>query len=169
LDLDIDWTRLTKNSVYPDNFQTVTTAANWVSVAGAVAAVFLLASWAFLPVEKTARHYLSISITITVVLTNVSVSVSSPVHARHADSLQLGFIIPLASQPQECFNEITPNNMASSRICAASGTFLLLGGWAGVMWTFIRALSLHLQICWQVTVGRTFMVAAHVIGCKSFF
>jgi hypothetical protein len=54
--------------------------------------------------------------------------------------------------------------MESSKVCAASGTFLLLGGWAGVMWVFLRALSLHLQICWQVVVGRTFMIFSQVSG-----
>jgi len=78
---------------------------------------------------------------------------------------QLGFILPLASQPDECYNEITPNDITSP-ICAASGTFLLLGGWAGVMWIFIRAVSLHLQICWQVTLGRPFMIISHLAGCE---
>ncbi|RYP54178.1 hypothetical protein DL768_000957 [Monosporascus sp. mg162] len=60
------------------------------------------------------------------------------------------FIIPLATKPEQCFNEITPHAMDTSSVCAASGSFLLGGGWAGVMWIFLRALSLHLQICWQL-------------------
>lgn len=32
------------------------------------------------------------------------------------------------------------------------------------MWVFLRSLSLHLQICWQVLVGRTFMIFAQVAG-----
>jgi len=54
--------------------------------------------------------------------------------------------------------------MHSSAVCAASGTFLVLGGWAGVMWVFLRALSLHLQICWQVVVGRNFMWFSQATG-----
>jgi hypothetical protein len=61
-----------RHSVYPDSFGVLTQVANWVSVVGAVAAVFLLASWAFLPVDRTSRHYLSISLTLTVVFMNVS-------------------------------------------------------------------------------------------------
>ncbi|RYP63103.1 hypothetical protein DL771_009445 [Monosporascus sp. 5C6A] len=60
------------------------------------------------------------------------------------------FIIPLATKPEQCFNEITPHGMDTSSVCAASGSFLLGGGWAGIMWIFLRALSLHLQICWQL-------------------
>lgn len=54
--------------------------------------------------------------------------------------------------------------MKTSKVCGASGSFLLLGGWAGVMWAFLRSLSLHLQICWQVLVGRSFMIFAHAAG-----
>lgn len=54
--------------------------------------------------------------------------------------------------------------MATSKVCGASGSLLLLGGWAGVMWAFLRSLSLHLQICWQVLVGRSFMLFAQAAG-----
>ena len=54
--------------------------------------------------------------------------------------------------------------MTTNKVCGASGSFLLLGGWAGVMWAFLRSLSLHLQICWQVLVGRTFMIFAQAAG-----
>lgn len=49
-------------------------------------------------------------------------------------------------------------------MCAASGLFLILGGWGGVMWVFLRALSLHLQICWQLVVGRNFMWFSQTVG-----
>lgn len=54
--------------------------------------------------------------------------------------------------------------METSAVCGASGAALMFGGWAGVMWAFLRSLSLHLQICWQVLVGRTFMVFAQAAG-----
>lgn len=76
----------------------------------------------------------------------------------------MGFVIPLAAQPEQCYDRITPHNMKTSKVCGASGSFLLLGGWAGVMWAFLRSLSLHLQICWQVLVGRTFMLFAQAAG-----
>ena len=73
-------------------------------------------------------------------------------------------MVPLAAQPSECFDKITPHSMQSSAVCAASGTFLILGGWGGVLWVFLRAVSLHLQICWQVVVGRNFMWFSQAVG-----
>ena len=54
--------------------------------------------------------------------------------------------------------------MKTNRVCAASGFFILIGGWSGVLWVFLRALSLHLQICWQLVVGRNFMWFSQVVG-----
>lgn len=54
--------------------------------------------------------------------------------------------------------------MESSTVCAASATALLFGGFAGVMWVFMRSVSLHLQICWQQSVGRLFMIFSHAAG-----
>ncbi|KAJ3517335.1 hypothetical protein NM208_g14718 [Fusarium decemcellulare] len=132
--------------VYPDRFETLTAVANWVALFSVLCCLFLLVSWAFLPVEKTNRHYLSICLTVAVLLMN------------------LGFVIPLAAQPEQCYNDITPHSMKTSQVCGASGTFLLLGGWAGVMWVFLRSVSLHLQICWQVLVGKNFMIFAQAAG-----
>ncbi|KFA70433.1 hypothetical protein S40285_00628 [Stachybotrys chlorohalonatus IBT 40285] len=132
--------------VYPDSFDTTSAAANWISAISALCCLLLLLSWAFLPVEKTNRHYLSICLTVAVILMN------------------LGFVIPLAAQPEQCYDDITPHSMHTNRLCGASGSFLMLGGWAGVMWAFLRSLSLHLQICWQVLVGRNFMIFAQAAG-----
>jgi hypothetical protein len=54
--------------------------------------------------------------------------------------------------------------MKTGTMCGASGFFIILGGWAGVMWVFLRAVSLHLQICWQLVVGRNFMWFAQAVG-----
>lgn len=132
--------------VYPDNFTTLTGAGDWVATVSAICCLFLLLSWLCLPVEKTNRHYLSICLTMAVALMN------------------LGFVIPLAAQPEQCYNSITPHSMQTSPVCGVSGGILLFGGWAGVMWAFIRSLSLHLQICWQMLVGRSFMFFAHAAG-----
>ena len=83
---------------------------------------------------------------------------------RDSDDRQLGFIIPLGAKPTQCFNAITPNDMNSSKTCALSGSFLLFGGFCGVMWVFLRAVALHLQICWQVVIGKTFMYGALATG-----
>ncbi|KAL8370737.1 hypothetical protein RB595_000880 [Gaeumannomyces hyphopodioides] len=132
--------------VYPDTFDAIGVAAEVVAVVSTVLCAFLLLSWFFLPVEKTHRHYLSICLTIAVIFMN------------------MGFVVPFAAQPEQCADKITPNDMKSNQACAASGSMLILGGWGGVMWVFLRALSLHLQICWQVVVGKTFMWFAQAAG-----
>ncbi|TQV97196.1 hypothetical protein V2A60_000176 [Cordyceps javanica] len=132
--------------VYPDSFETVGTVANWVATASSLCCLYLLLSWALLPVDKTNRHYLSICLTLAVLLMN------------------MGFVVPLAARPAQCYDRITPHGMHTSNVCGASGALLILGGWSGVMWAFLRSLSLHLQICWQVTVGRPFMYFAQAAG-----
>ncbi|TPX11224.1 uncharacterized protein E0L32_001042 [Thyridium curvatum] len=132
--------------VYPESFNTLGTVAGWVGVVSLICAVFLLASYAVLPVEKTHRHYLSICLTCAVAI------------------LSLGFVIPLAGNPPQCADKITPNSMKSNSVCAASGASVILGGFSAVMWVFLRSLSLHLQICWQVVVGRNFMWASQALG-----
>jgi 7 transmembrane receptor (Secretin family) len=54
--------------------------------------------------------------------------------------------------------------MRSDISCAFSGAFILFGGWAAVMWVFWRALSLHLQICWEVVPGNAFFYSALCFG-----
>ncbi|CAL3964007.1 unnamed protein product [Diplocarpon coronariae] len=132
--------------LYPDDFETLTTAASWINVGGMACSVFLVLSFACLPVERTHRHYLSVCLTLAVVI------------------MQLGFIIPLGAKPEQCFNAITPHDMRSSTTCALSGAFLLAGGWCALMWVFLRALALHLQICWHLVIGETFMWGALATG-----
>ncbi|KAG6030336.1 hypothetical protein E4U41_000126 [Claviceps citrina] len=124
----------------------MTTVANWVAAASTICCIYLLTSWAALPVDKTNRHYLSVCLTFGVGL------------------MSLGFVIPLAAQSEQCYDSITPHSMSTSKVCGASGTLLILGGWCGVIWAFLRSLSLHLQICWQVLVGRSFMFFAQAAG-----
>lgn len=57
--------------VYPDSFTTIGTVANWIATVSVICCVFLLVSWATLPVEKTNRHYLSICFTLGVLIMNV--------------------------------------------------------------------------------------------------
>ncbi|KUJ24053.1 G protein-like protein-coupled receptor : GPCR, secretin-like protein [Mollisia scopiformis] len=132
--------------LYPDNFKTITDSASWVNVASMACSVFLVVSFAVLPIEKTHRHYLSVCLAIGVTL------------------MQLGFIIPLGAKPNPCYNSITPNDQDTNKTCAFSGAFLIAGGWCGVMWVFLRALALHLQICWQVVIGKNFMWGALAAG-----
>lgn len=150
--------------LYPDNFDTVTTSANWVNVAGLICCLFLLVSYAALPVAKTHRHFLSICLVIGIVFMQVRTSTCDFTSPQILTGDQLGFVIPLGAKPDQCYNDITPNDMRSSKTCALSGAFLLLGGWSGVMWIFLRALALHLQICWQMVLGKSFMWGAIATG-----
>lgn len=54
--------------------------------------------------------------------------------------------------------------MRSDLSCAFSGAFILFGGWAAVLWVFFRALSLHLQVCWEVFPGKIFFYSALTFG-----
>ena len=105
---------------------------------GLVASLLLLLSFLVLPAAKTSRHYLTVCFVLGVCI------------------LQLGFIIPLIAEPDQCVDEITPNDMRSNLTCAFSGACLLVGGFAAIVWVFIRSLFLHVQICWQVQPGRKF-------------
>ncbi|KIV90516.1 hypothetical protein PV10_07813 [Exophiala mesophila] len=134
-----DWT-------YSQGFEQRTSIANWVNLAAFILSVYLVLSFIVLPVKYTHRHYLSVCATLSVI------------------SLELAFIIPLGTKPEQCFNEITPNDMRSNGSCAISGAFLLFGGWAIVIWIFCRALALHLQICWEVVPGDRFFYAALAFG-----
>jgi len=107
---------------------------------------FCLISYLFLPLEKTRRHYLNTGLMISIIL------------------VDLGFIVTLGSQPDQCYNPITPNDMHTSAPCAWSGAFVIAGGLASVFWVFIRALSMHIQICWDITPGRKFFYYSQVIG-----
>lgn len=96
--------------------------------------LFLLISYIFLPVEKSRRHYLSVCLVIGIGL----LSVSKP-HPRlegaPTDRPQLGFVVPLAAQPEQCYNEITPNDMYSNLTCAWSGAFIISGSLTTGMWS----------------------------------
>ncbi|KAL8666725.1 MAG: hypothetical protein Q9202_001263 [Teloschistes flavicans] len=126
--------------------QTTPKASNWLNVTGMVCTVSLLISFLVLPVEKTSRHYLTVCFILAICL------------------LQLGFIIPLGAQPQECRDAITPNDMRSDLTCAFSGACLLAGGFAAISWGFLRSLSIHLQICWQVVPGSKFFWGSMLAG-----
>ncbi|KAF2723225.1 hypothetical protein K431DRAFT_220288 [Polychaeton citri CBS 116435] len=132
--------------VYDDKFDSYGTIAEALNVTGLVLMVFMLISYAVLPAQKTRSHYLSICLTIAVMM------------------IALGFTIPLVAKPEQCANLITPHDMYSSNECAASGAFIVAGGLSAVMWIFIRALSMNLQICWDIVPGKKFFYVSQAIG-----
>lgn len=48
--------------------------------------------------------------------------------------------------------------------CAWSGAFIVAGGISAIMWVFIRALSMNLQICWDIVPGRRFFYLSQALG-----
>ncbi len=122
------------------------TVAEWLNVLGLILCSFMLLSYFVLPAQKTRSHYLSICLVVSVMM------------------MAIGFTIPLTTQPDKCYNEITPNDMYSSSKCAWSGAFIIAGGLSADMWIFIRALSMNLQICWDIVPGRKFFYASQALG-----
>ncbi|KAA8646969.1 hypothetical protein EYZ11_000127 [Aspergillus tanneri] len=79
-------------------------------------------------------------------------------------TLQIAFVIPLGVKPDQCYNQITPKGMHDDVSCAFTGALLLCGGWIVVVWSFIRAVAFHLQVCWEVILGPKFMWGAFICG-----
>ncbi|MBE7200056.1 MAG: hypothetical protein INR70_19925, partial [Parafilimonas terrae] len=123
-----------------------TQASEWLNVLGLVLLVFMLLTYMVLPAQQTRSHYLSICLIISVLF------------------ITLGFTIPLGAKPEQCYNDITPNDMYTSTECAWSGAFILAGGLCAAMWIFIRALSMNLQICWDIVPGRKFFYISQAAG-----
>lgn len=132
--------------LYPQSFKKWYRAAEALNLAGLVCMVFLLVSFVVLPPEQTRRHYLSYCLIIAAIF------------------LALGFVVPFGTRPEQCYDEITPNDMYTSLTCAFSGAFIIAGGMSIAVWIFIRALSMHLQICWDVMPGKRFFYWAQGLG-----
>ncbi|KAK5113076.1 hypothetical protein LTR62_003655 [Meristemomyces frigidus] len=131
---------------YSESFTTYNNIADWLNVVGLILLVFMLISYILLPAQKTRSHYLSVCLIVSVMM------------------IALGFTIPLASHPDQCYDEITPSDMYSSTECAWSGAFIVAGGLSATMWIFIRALSMNLQICFDIVPGKKFFYVSQALG-----
>lgn len=76
--------------------------------------------------------------------------------------MELGFIVPLAQAPEQCFDPVTPNDIHSSTSCAATGGMVVFGGMLTVCWIVVRSIFMHLQICWDIVPGRVAIIAANI-------
>jgi hypothetical protein len=130
--------------VYSSQFPALSDGAAWVNVVGFVLCGFLLLSYAVLPATATRRTLLNVFLLVGIML------------------LELGFIVPLARQPDQCFDPVTPNGMKSSLTCAFSGGLAVFGGMLTVVWVVVRSIFMHLQICWDILPGKMLFVAATV-------
>ncbi|KAK2749253.1 hypothetical protein FQN57_006869 [Myotisia sp. PD_48] len=131
---------------YSEGFIKQTEIANWIAVVIFILNALVLISFAVLPVKVTHRHYLNVCLIMGIMF------------------MDLAFIVPLGVQPNRCFNEITPHDMRSELTCAFSSSLILFGGWAVIVWSFCRTLSLHLQICWNVVPGKKFFICTLIAG-----
>ncbi|TPR07859.1 Dpy-30 motif family protein [Aspergillus niger] len=131
---------------YGEKLISQTKVASWLGVATLPLCIFLLVSFAVLPPKWTHRHYLSICFTLGICC------------------MEIAFIIPLGVKPEQCYNQITPNDMHTDLSCAWTGALLLFGGWVCVTFSFIRTLAFHLQVCWEIMLGPKFMWTALILG-----
>jgi len=103
--------------VFSDKFAHQASSANYVGILTLILNSMLLLTYVVLPEEKSHRHYLSIGLTLSLIL------------------LSIAFIIPLGTKPDECFNEITPDNMHTDMSCAWTGALFSLGFMGAVVWS----------------------------------
>ncbi|KAJ9649456.1 hypothetical protein H2199_000231 [Coniosporium tulheliwenetii] len=132
--------------VYPDNFASKLKIAQYCSIPSLLACAFLLFSFVFLPPEKSQRHYLSVGLLISVLLITIS------------------FIIPLGTDPDLCYDQVTPHDMYSDMSCAWTGALLQVGGMGAVVWVLLRTAWLHIRICWDREPGLMFALFSMISG-----
>jgi hypothetical protein len=117
-----------------------------LSILSIILCSFLLLSFLVLPPAQSHRHYLSIGLLISVLL------------------IAFSFAIPVSTDPQYCYDAITPASMHDSMSCAWTGSLVTLGGLGCVIWVFLRSLWLFVRIVYDVAPGRKFMLGSIVTG-----
>lgn len=112
--------------IYSDSFAGKAKVANYFAIILLILDAFLLLSFALLKKEHSYRHYLSTGLTVSFTL------------------IAIAFITPLSTQPELCYDEVTPNDYKSNSSCGFTGTFVMLGGMGVVVWS-------KYQILWLLT------------------
>lgn len=128
------------------DFYSLTRISGYISYVSIALCAFILLSFVALPIDKTRRHYLNVCLVIGMIL------------------LELGLVVPFSKQPEQCYDMITPNYERTSLTCAWSGALIVFGGSAVNMWILVRAISMHLQICWDIVPGKVYFWGAQVVG-----
>ncbi|QKX64083.1 uncharacterized protein TRUGW13939_11256 [Talaromyces rugulosus] len=123
---------------YSDGFEEYLDIAGWCGIAVVVIVVLFLITFAVVPKIYTARHYLTTVPGVGFVF------------------LSVAYVMPLAKAPNQCYNEITPNDNSSDSMCTATSTVLFIGVWLVVISCFFRSVSLHLIVVWERKLGRKF-------------
>jgi hypothetical protein len=114
-----------------------------LNVAGIVLLTFLLFSQIILPPQNRS-NYLGICLTASALIMSV------------------GFVVPLATKSNQCYDAITPNDMYSSTACFLTGALVINGTLSVLSWILVRAVSMHLQVCWNVVPGSRFFWGSQV-------
>ena len=103
--------------VYSDSFPQQTRIANYVSIMSLICNTFLLLTFLIIPQENSHRHYLSTGLTVSL------------------NAIAVAFIIPLGTDPDFCYNAITPNNLHTDLSCAFTGVLVEAGAMGAVVWS----------------------------------
>lgn len=126
--------------LFSDNFPWRVRIASYISIFSLVCNAFLLLTFIVLPQEKSHRHYLSIGLTSSFIL------------------IAIAFIIPLGTQPDLCYNAITPNNEKTQASCAGTGVLLELGAMGAVVWS--KSAGWIRVPLWLLTISSTVLLRA---------
>lgn len=100
---------------------------------------------AVLPERYIRRSYLTMAMLVSIMI------------------LELGFIVPLARKPPQCYDPVTPNGMHSNGTCAFGGAAIAFGLMGYTGWVLVRSLFMHLQIVWNITPADISYWAANVV------
>ncbi|KAH8702509.1 hypothetical protein BGW36DRAFT_337058 [Talaromyces proteolyticus] len=117
-------------------------AIGWMGIFTLTVTSLMLLTFAALPVELTARHYFTTHPLVGFAL------------------MSLCFVIPFDSEPPQCYDGITPNDINSDTSCCATSATLFLGIWILLLNNLFRSIWLHVNICWDLKPGAKFMFFA---------
>jgi hypothetical protein len=102
--------------------------AAWINVPSLICMVLMLITFAVLPEKQSHKHYLSVGLCGGLAIFSVSAPTLLMEYLQLTSILfQMAFVIALGSNPDICYNDITPKDMYSSTACGFSGGFFIAG------------------------------------------
>ena len=154
--------------------------ANWLNVAGLICAVSMLTTYIFLPVKITNRHYLTVGLVVAICLLQVNhspfffgVPQLTFTDGFHYPSRRRSTAMPRCHNAQRhVFRQDLRFFWGVSSLrgfrCHCVGYARGLNHHITINRLtppgFLRSLSIHLQICWQLVPGRKIFWASIVAG-----
>lgn len=113
--------------IYSSDFPNNVRAANRLAIVAIVLEVFVLVTYASLPIEESRRDYLNVGLMVSLMC------------------VAGAFIIPLGSDPSPCKDAITPNDLHTDTSCASTGLLVEAGAMGSVCWC--RGTSMPRHAC----------------------